>query len=95
MDQDATTVGLIFDEKGGKIQVDYVMVGGPVFKSKKLAKDGIIRSIDGKKVTGDGVIKALQGPANTTAILEVECELENRTDGRIGAQAHVDRPHRR
>jgi predicted nucleic acid-binding Zn-ribbon protein len=71
-DQSATTIGLMFDETGGKIHVDYVMVGGPAFKTKNIAKDDIILSIDGKKLQGDAVIKALQGPANTVVTLEVE-----------------------
>ena len=80
VDQDATTVGLMFDEKGGSIHVDYVMVGGPAFKSKKMAKDDIILSIDGKKVTGNGIVKALQGPANTTVTLEVKSASTGQVD---------------
>jgi len=71
-DQSATTVGLMFDEKGGKIHVDYVMVGGPAFNTKNIAKHDIILSIDGKKLQGEAIIKALQGPANTVVTLEVE-----------------------
>ena len=46
-DMNATTVGIMFDEKGGKLTVDYVMVGGPAYETKQIAKGDLIAAIDG------------------------------------------------
>ena len=68
---DATTVGLMFEEKSGSIIIDYILVGGPAFISKQIEKGDVITAIDGKVHKGDAIYQALQGEANSSVTLSV------------------------
>ena len=50
----------MFEEKGGKIIIDYILVGGPAFNGKQLDKGDVITAIDGKVHKGDAIYKAPQ-----------------------------------
>ena len=55
-------VGISFTEKSGKIVVYEVLVSGPAFRSKKIAKGDEILSIDGESnLQGDAIFEALKG----------------------------------
>ena len=77
---DSTTIGLMFDERGGKITIDYVMVGGPAFKSKKVDKGDVILSIDDKQVKGAAIITALQGKPSSSVTLKIQKKSTGRVE---------------
>ena len=72
IDERATTLGFMFDERQGKIHIDHVMVGGPASNSKKMQKGDFIMEIDGRQARGDEIVSALQGSAGTHVTLLVE-----------------------